>query len=138
MMGILRRVLIGSAGALWVLAAVFHKHLVQHPVSSQGPKRLVVGDKVPNFEVADLSGKVVKLSELQKRAESGVRCARYSRSGIAFGSPPRFSQAGRRRLEPGRPLQSPALHPQRGKGTVLRLFEVADSMCLLPMVLRVE
>ena len=68
----MRRFLIGSAVALLVLAAVFHKHLIQHAVTTQDPKRLVVGDKVPDFEVADFSGKVVKLSDLQKRTESGV------------------------------------------------------------------
>jgi cytochrome c biogenesis protein CcmG, thiol:disulfide interchange protein DsbE len=68
----MRRVLIGSAVALLVFAAVFHKHLLQHAVSTPDPKRLVVGDKVPDFEVADLTGKVVTLSDLQKRTDSGV------------------------------------------------------------------
>jgi cytochrome c biogenesis protein CcmG, thiol:disulfide interchange protein DsbE len=68
----MRRVLIGSAVALLVFAAVFHKHLLQHAASTPDPKRLVVGDKVPDFEVADLTGKVVTLSDLQKRTDSGV------------------------------------------------------------------
>src|SRR5687767_15586143 len=38
----------------------------------QDPKPLAVGDTVPDFEVTDLAGKTVKLSELRARAESGV------------------------------------------------------------------
>ncbi len=68
----MRRVLIGAAVTLLILAAVFHKHLLQHAMTTQDSKRLVVGDKVPDFGVTDLSGKVVKLSDLQKRTESGV------------------------------------------------------------------
>lgn len=35
-------------------------------------KPLAVGDPVPDFEMTDLAGKTVKLSELRARAESGV------------------------------------------------------------------
>ena len=38
----------------------------------QDPKPLAVGDPVPDFVVADLSGGTVKLSELRARAPSGV------------------------------------------------------------------
>ena len=38
----------------------------------QDAKPLAVGDPVPDFDVTDLSGKTVKLSELRARAESGV------------------------------------------------------------------
>ena len=38
----------------------------------QDPKPLAVGDPVPDFDVADLAGGTVKLSELRARAASGV------------------------------------------------------------------
>ena len=55
-----------------VLAGIFHKSLLQHTVSTQSAKRLVVGENVSDFEITDLSGKVVKLSGQEKRTESGV------------------------------------------------------------------
>jgi peroxiredoxin len=39
---------------------------------TQERKPLGVGDTVPDFEVKDLSGKLVKLSELRKSTESGL------------------------------------------------------------------
>ncbi len=68
----MRRALIASAIILVVAFAVFHKQIIHHAVSTQDSKRLVVGEKVPDFEVTDLAGKTVKLSDLQKRTESGV------------------------------------------------------------------
>ncbi len=68
----MRRTLIASAVLLVVLFAIFHKQFIHHAVSTQESKRLIVGDKVPDFEVTDLTGKTVKLSHLQKRTESGV------------------------------------------------------------------
>ena len=38
----------------------------------QDAKPLAVGDPVPDFEVTDVAGKPVKLSELRARTESGV------------------------------------------------------------------
>ena len=68
----MRRTLIAAAILLVIVFAIFHKQLIHHAVSTQDPKRLVVGDKVPDFELTDLSGKVVRLSDLQRRSESGV------------------------------------------------------------------
>ena len=68
----MRRALVATAILLVLGFAIFHKSLIHHAVSTQDPKRLVVGEKVPDFTVNDLAGKSVTLSELQKRTESGV------------------------------------------------------------------
>jgi peroxiredoxin len=68
----MRRALIVAAIILVVGFAVFHKQLIHHAVITQDSKRLVVGEKVPDFTVTDLAGKTVKLSDLQKLTESGV------------------------------------------------------------------
>lgn len=68
----MRRALIASAILLLALFAIFHKQLIHHAVSTQDSKRLVVGEKVPDFTVTDLAGKSVTLSDLQKRTGSGV------------------------------------------------------------------
>lgn len=68
----MRRAVIGAALLLVAHFVVFHKQIVRHAVGTQDSKRLVVGDKVPDFQVTDVSGKTVKLSDLQKRTPSGV------------------------------------------------------------------
>ena len=68
----MRRALIAAAILLVVGFVIFHKPLLHHAVSSQDSKRPGVGEKVPDFTVTDLTGKSVKLSDLQKRTESGV------------------------------------------------------------------
>ena len=68
----MRRALIAAALLLVVGFVVFHKPFLHHAVGTQDAKRLVLGEKVPDFAVTDLAGKTVKLSDLQKRTESGV------------------------------------------------------------------
>jgi peroxiredoxin len=68
----MRRGLIAASILLVVGFGIFHKPLLHHAVSGQDSKRPVIGEKVPDFTVSDLTGKTVKLSDLQKRTESGV------------------------------------------------------------------
>ena len=68
----MRRILI-AVGILFIVhLVVFHKQIINHAFTTQDSKRLGVGDKVPDFEVTDGSGKTVTLSDLQKRTESGA------------------------------------------------------------------
>jgi len=73
----MRRALIAAIVLLVVGLAIFHKQLIHHAVSTQDTKRLVVGEKVPDFTLSNLAGKIVKLSELQKRTDSGVVCLSF-------------------------------------------------------------
>lgn len=68
----MRRTFIGAVLVLLALVAAFHQHILQHAISTQESKRLLLGDKVPDFKITDLTGKAVTLSELQKRTDSGV------------------------------------------------------------------
>ncbi len=68
----MRRTLIVAAVLLLVLVAVFHQRLILLATGTQDSKRLAVGTKVPDFTVTDVAGKAWKLSDLQKRTESGV------------------------------------------------------------------
>jgi peroxiredoxin len=68
----MRRGLIAAALLVVAGVVVFHKPLIHHAVSSQDSRRLVVGEKVPDLTVTDLAGKTIKLSDLQKRTQSGV------------------------------------------------------------------
>ncbi len=54
-----------------ILGAVLHGHFAHGALLPQA------GEAVRDFEVADLSGKVWKLSELQKKTESGVVCLTF-------------------------------------------------------------
>src|SRR5689334_21838626 len=73
----MRRALIAAVVLVIVGLAIFHKQLIHHAVSIQDAKRLVVGEKVPDFTLTDLARKTVKLSELQKRTDSGVVCLSF-------------------------------------------------------------
>jgi peroxiredoxin len=60
---------------LVICGVVFHRALILAALqagASQDPKPLAVGDKVQDFTVTDIAGKTWKLSELQKRTDSGV------------------------------------------------------------------
>lgn len=68
----MRRTLTVAVGLLLVMLAVFHQRLIHLATGAQDSKRLAIGEKVPDFTVTDISGKAWKLSDLQKRTESGV------------------------------------------------------------------
>ena len=54
---------------------VYHRQLMLWAIqagNSQDPKAPSIGDKVQDFVVADVAGKSWKLSDLQKRTDSGV------------------------------------------------------------------
>jgi len=67
----MRRALIGGAAALLVLAGIFHKHLLQHAGSTPSAKRLVVGEKVPDFDVTDISGSEAKDVGVRETSPAG-------------------------------------------------------------------
>lgn len=71
-----KRLWIGALALLALTAlAIFHRPIlsaVLHRSVAHGAHVPQAGQAVKDFEVADLSGKVWKLSELQKMTESGV------------------------------------------------------------------
>ena len=54
-----------------VLAGIFHKHLLQHAGSTPSAKRLVVGEKVPDFDVTDISGSEAKDVGVRETSPAG-------------------------------------------------------------------
>lgn len=75
-----RRLWIGAV-ALLALAglAIFHRQILGavHGHFAHGAPLPQAGEAVKDFEVADLTGKVWKLSELQKKTESGIVCLTF-------------------------------------------------------------